>query len=206
MDRILGTVEGVIYENQENGYTVCDVSSEGRLYTLTGCMPGLSEGERIEAFGVWRNHPEYGPQLSVQTFNRLMPEKEDEIELYLGSGILPHVGKSTARKIVELFGRDALDVIENHPEKLCEIKGISKAKADEIYKRYVEQIGMKKIVVFFQKYGVSPNLAVKAYRTFGQNIIALVSENPFILTVIDGYTFSLCDKLSQCYTWCLVNV
>ncbi len=197
MDRILGTVEGIIYENQDNGYTVCDVSSEGKLYTLTGYMPGLFEGERLDAFGSWRNHPEYGQQFSVQTFERLKPEKEDDIELYLGSGILPHVGKSTARKIVERFGRDALEIIEKQPERLCEIKGISKAKADDIYKRYLEQIGMKKIVVFFQKYGVSPNLAVKAYRTFGENVIALVSENPFVLTAIDDYPFNLCDKIAE---------
>lgn len=197
MERLCGVVEGIIYENQTNGYTVCDISSEGKLYTLTGYMPGLSEGERIDAVGEWKSHPEYGQQFNVRMFERLMPQSEDEIELYLGSGILPHIGKSTARRIVERFGRDALDIIENQPDKLCEIRGISKAKADEIYKRYVEQIGLKNIVVFFQKYGISPSLAVKAYRTFGDNVIAMVSENPFILTVIDGFTFKVCDKISD---------
>lgn len=193
----MGTIEGIIYENQENGYTVCDVSSEGKLYTLTGYMPGISEGERIDAFGEWHTHPEYGDQFNVRMFERLKPENESDIELYLGSGILPHIGKSTARKIVERFGRQALEIIENHPEKLCEIKGISKAKADDIYKRYIEQIGMKKIVVFFQQYGVSPNLAVKAYRNFGENVVAMVMENPFILSVIDGFNFRMCDKIAE---------
>ena len=197
MERLCGTVEGIIYENQANGYTVCDVSCDGKLYTLTGYMPGLSEGERIDAFGEWKSHPEYGEQFNVHMFERLNPETEDEIELYLGSGILPHVGKSTARKIVEKFGKDALDIIENQPDRLCEIKGISKAKAYDIYKRYVEQIGLKKIIVFFQKYGVSPNLSVKAYRTFGENIVAMTMENPFILTTIDGFTFKICDKISE---------
>lgn len=197
MERLLGTVEGIIYENKENGYTVCDVSSEGKLYTLTGYMPGLSEGERIDAFGEWKTHPEYGEQFNVRMFERLQPENESDIELYLGSGILPHIGKSTARKIVEKFGRQALEIIEKQPDKLCEIKGISKAKADDIYKRYVEQIGIKKIVVFFQQYGISPNLAVKAYRSFGENIVAMVSENPFMLTVIDGFTFKTCDKIAE---------
>ncbi len=197
MERLCGIIEGIIYENDANGYTVCDVSSEGKLYTLTGYMPGLSEGERIEAFGDWTAHPEYGEQFSVRMFERKPPQNEDEIELYLGSGVLPHIGKSTARKIVEAFGKDALDVIENDPYRLCEIRGISKAKADDIYKRYVEQIGLKKIVVFFQKYGVSPNLAVKAYRTFGEHIVTVVNENPFILCGIDGFTFKLCDRIAQ---------
>ncbi|MBR5155954.1 MAG: ATP-dependent RecD-like DNA helicase [Clostridia bacterium] len=197
MEKLCGIVEGIIYENPANGYTVCDVSSEGKLYTLTGCMPGLSEGERLEAYGEWKNHPEYGEQFNVRMFERMMPQSEDEIEMYLGSGILPYVGKSTARKIVEKFGKDALDVIELDPDRLIEIKGITKAKATEIYKRFVEQIGLKKIVVFFQKYGVSPNLAIKAYRTFGENIVALVRENPFVLTAIDGFTFKTCDQIAQ---------
>ncbi len=197
MEKLCGIVEGVIYENPANGYTVCDISSDGKLYTLTGCMPGLSEGERLEAYGEWRKHPEYGEQFNVRSYERRRPESEDEIELYLGSGILPHIGRSTAGKIVEKFGRDALEVIEKTPERLVEIKGISKAKADEIYKRYAEQIGLKKIVVFFQKYGVSPNLAVKAYRTFGENIVNLVRENPFVLTVIDGFTFKTCDRMAD---------
>ncbi len=197
MEKLCGIVEGIIYENPANGYTVCDVSSEGKLYTLTGCMPGLSEGERVEAYGEWKRHPEYGEQFNVRMFERKNPETEDEIEMYLGSGILPYVGKSTARKIVERFGKEALEVIENSPERLTEIKGITKAKSDEIYKRYVEQIGLKKIIVFFQKYSVSPNLAVKAYRTFGDNIVALVRENPFILTAIDGFTFKTCDRIAQ---------
>jgi len=197
VERIKGMVESVIYENPANGYTVCDISSEGKLYTLTGYMPGISEGETIDAFGEWKSHPEYGEQFSVKQFERIMPENESEIELYLGSGILPHVGPSTARRIVEEFGADALSVIENSPELLCRIKGISKAKADEIYRRFVEQIGLKKIIVFFQKFGVTPNLAVKAYRNFGENIVALAAENPFILSSIDGFTFKICDKIAE---------
>ncbi|MBR5613902.1 MAG: ATP-dependent RecD-like DNA helicase [Clostridia bacterium] len=196
MEQLKGMVEGVIYENPANGYTVCDVSSDGKLYTLTGYMPGLSEGETIVAFGEWKSHPEYGEQFNVLQFQRIMPKTESEIELYLGSGILPHVGRSTARKIVERFGKDALDIIENQPDRLCEIKGISKAKADEIYKRYVEQIGLKKIIIFFQRFDVTPNLAVKAYKTFGENIVALATENPFVLTAVDGFTFKICDRMS----------
>ena len=160
-------------------------------------IPGLSEGEKIIAMGEWKNHPEYGQQFSVSEFERVMPKTENEIELYLGSGILPHVGKSTARKMVELFGEDALRMIENEPQRLTEIKGISRAKAEEIHKRYVEQIGIKNIVVFFQQFGVSPNLAVKAYRTFGQGVVSLAGENPFALSGIDGFTFKICDRIRE---------
>lgn len=195
MERIKGTVEGVIYENPTNGYTVCDVSSEGKLYTFTGFMPGLSEGELVDAYGEWKEHPEYGRQFGVKSFQRTMPETEDEIEMYLGSGALPHIGRSTARRLVEHFGRDVLEIIEGHPERLTEIKGISRAKADDIYRKYVEQAGLKKIIVFFQQFGVSPQLAVKAYKCLGDNIIASVSENPFVLSGIDGFTFKICDGI-----------
>jgi len=197
VEKLEGMVESVIYENTVNGYTVCDISSDGHLYTLTGYMPGLSEGERISAVGEWKSHPEYGEQFSVQYYERVMPETESEIELYLGSGILPHVGKSTARKIVEAFGKDALEVIENEPERLTSIRGISVSKAQEIYKRYVENMGLKNIIVFFQKFGVSPGLAVKAYRTFGERVVDAVAENPFTLSVIDGFTFKICDKIRE---------
>ena len=195
MEEIEGTVEGLIYENETNGYTVCDISSDGKLFTLTGCMPGLCEGERIKAYGEWRSHREYGEQFNVRAFERIMPETESEIEMYLGSGMLPHIGKATARKIVELFGRDALDVIENEPERLTEIRGISVKKAQEIYKKFLEQICVKEIVVFFQKFGVSPSLSVKAYRAFGEATVSAVRANPFVLSAIDGFTFKICDRI-----------
>ncbi|MBE7024015.1 MAG: ATP-dependent RecD-like DNA helicase [Ruminococcaceae bacterium] len=197
MERLEGVVEGVIYENEVNGYTVCDVSSGGKLYTLTGYMPGLSDGERIVAEGEWKTHPEYGEQFNVKNFQRLLPETESDIELYLGSGVLPHIGKSTARKIVEAFGTQAFDIIENEPEKLTQIKGISAAKAQNIYKKFLEQMCLKNIIVYFQKFGISTNLVVKAYRTFGDGIIDFVGENPFILSSIDGFTFKICDKIRE---------
>lgn len=197
MVKLEGTVEDVIYENQVNGYTVCDISAEGHLYTLTGYMPGLSCGERICAVGQWKAHPEYGDQFAVTSFERLMPETESEIELYLGSGVLPHIGRVTARKIVEEFGKGALETIEYDYPQLTRIKGISAAKAQEIHKRYVEQMGLKNIVVFFQKYGVSPNLAVKAYKTYGERVVDAARENPFILREIEGFTFKVCDKIRE---------
>ncbi len=197
MEQLSGTVENIIYENAENGYTVCDISSDSQLFTLTGYMPNLVEGERISAFGMWKFHKEYGEQFNVQFYERLLPETENEIELYLGSGVLPHVGKATARKIVEMFGKDSLNVIENRPQQLTAIKGLSQKKVDEIYKKFLEQMGLREIIMFFQRFGVSPTLAVKAYKLFGDTTIDSTSQNPFALTVIDGFTFKICDKISD---------
>lgn len=190
-------VESIIYENPQNGYTVCDISSEGCLYTLTGYMPNLSEGEYILASGDFKMHPEYGEQFSVSFYERRMPKNESETELYLASGVLPYIGKSTARRIVEMFGADALSIIENQPERLTEIKGISPKKAEEINRRFIEQVGLKNIIVFFQKYDVSPALAVKAYKSLGSGIEMLVKSNPFVLSGIDGFTFKVCDKIFE---------
>lgn len=197
MKQIDGTVEKIIYENISNGYTVCDVSADGQLCTLTGYMPGLVEGEHIKAFGTWKSHAEYGEQLNVEYFEKLMPEGEAEIELYLSSGLLPHIGRATARKIVQLFGRDSLNVIENTPEKLLSIKGLSKKKVDEIYKKYIEQLGMRETIMYFQKFGIQPSLAIKAYKIFGNKLPETVNSNPFELCTIDGFTFKLCDKIAS---------
>lgn len=197
MQQLEGMVESIIYENSQNGYTVCDVSFEGCLYTLTGYMPGLSEGEYIVATGDFKVHPEYGEQFSVSFYERRMPKTENETELYLASGVLPHIGKSTARKIVEMFGKDALSIIEKEPERLTEIKGISPKKADEINRKFIEQIGLKNIIMFFQKYDVSPSLAVKAYKNLGSGVVELVKNNPFVLSHTDGFTFKICDKICE---------
>lgn len=197
MEQLDGVVESIIFENSENGYIVCDISSEGQLHTITGYMPNLMVGERITAYGSWKYHAEYGDQFKVQFYERLMPETETEIEMYLSSGILPHIGKATANKIVMMFGKDALSVIENSPEKLLAIKGLSKKKVDEIYKKFVEQMGMRDIIMFFQRFGVSPSLAVKAYRVFGDGVIDTVDINPFILCTIEGFTFKVCDRIAE---------
>ncbi|MBR5152002.1 MAG: ATP-dependent RecD-like DNA helicase [Clostridia bacterium] len=198
MIQMEGTVEEIIYENSENGYTVCDISSGGQLITLTGYMPNLTEGESILVHGEWVTHVEYGDQFKVEYYERRMPSTETEIEKYLASGLLPGIGKATARKIVELFGADALDVIEHEPDKLLVIPGLSKKKVDAIYKKYVELIGVREVVMFFQRYGISPSAAVKAYKLFGVSTVRLATENPYILADrVDGITFQTADKMAE---------
>ena len=198
MIMIDGIVESIIYENPENGYTVCDVASAGQLITMTGYMPNLSQGERIEAHGDWVTHVEYGDQFKVEYYERHMPSTEDEIEKYLASGLLPGIGKATAKKIVKKFGAESLEVIEKEPDRLLEISGLNKKKVDEIYKKYTELIGMREVVMFFQKYGMSPSAAVRAYVAFGENTVAVVQKNPYILAEkIDGITFTTADEIAS---------
>ncbi|MBQ2615181.1 MAG: ATP-dependent RecD-like DNA helicase [Clostridia bacterium] len=198
MLQIEGMVEEVIYENPENGYTVCDISSGGQLITLTGYMPNLTEGETILVHGQWVTHVEYGDQFKVEYYERKMPSTETEIEKYLASGLLPGIGKSTARKIVELFGAEALDVIEHEPDRLLVISGLSKKKVDAIYKKYVELIGVREVVMFFQRFGISPGSAVKAFKLFGAATVQMVTENPYVLAdKVDGISFQTADSMAK---------
>ena len=197
MIMIDGTVETIIFSNKENGYTVCDVASAGQLITMTGYMPNLTEGERIEAHGDWVTHIEYGDQFEVEYYERHMPSTEAEIEKFLASGILPGIGKATAKKIVKFFGADALEVIEKEPDKLLVISGLSKKKTDEIYKKYIELIGLREVIMFFQKFNVSPSSAVRAYKILGENTVNAVRENPYVLAeCVDGITFMVSDSIA----------
>ncbi len=198
MLKLEGMVEEIIYENPENGYTVCDISSGGQLITLTGYMPNLTEGETILVHGEWVTHVEYGDQFKVEYYERKMPSTETEIEKYLASGLFPGIGKVTARKIVELFGADALEVIEHEPDRLLAVSGLTKKKTDAIYKKYVELIGVREVVIFFQRFGISPSSAVKAYKLLGQNTVKRVSENPYILAdSVDGISFKTADAMAE---------
>ena len=196
--KLCGTVEDIIFKNAQNGYTVLVLSSDNFIYTLSGTMPDLSEGVKITAYGAFKNHPEYGEQFVVSYYEITSPSEETEIETYLASGILPYVGRATARKIVELFGASALSIIENEPEKLAQIKGISKKKAIEIHKRYLEQIGIKEIIMFFQQFDISATLAAKAFKALGANTVSLVKENPYILSdEAYGFSFKVADDIAK---------
>lgn len=198
MIKISGTVESVIFYNQENGYAVCDVSNNGELITMTGSMPNIAEGEKIIATGEWFTHIEYGDQFKVEFIERIMPSTESEIEKYLASGLFPYIGKSTAKRIVEKFGENALDVIENEHEKLLDIKGLTKSKIDSIYKAFVEQISVRQVVMFFQKFDVSPSSAAKVYKAYGAASLKLIENNPYVLAdFVDGISFEKADEIAK---------
>lgn len=197
-EKIIGTIEEILFTNPGNGYAVCDVSSEGALITLTGIMPDISEGEHIEALGRVTNHPEYGEQFSVESYSRHTPTDEGELIHYLSSGAFPYIGTATARAIVEKFGTDAVSVIENEPMKLEGIKGLSKKKIEEIHAKSLSQASMKELNMFFRKFGISMSFSAKVYRFFGMNAVSIVRENPYVLCeYINGITFETADKVGK---------
>ena len=148
-----GIVENLIFQNEENGYTVlCLVTDQGEAVTVVGCIPCVGPGEGMTVTGVWVNHPTYGAQLTAEIVERRMPEGEDEIVSYLASGIIKGVGPATAARLVERFGEDTLAVIEEEPERMSAIKGITAKKAMEISAAFRELAGLRRVMEFMARY------------------------------------------------------
>lgn len=196
---ILGTVTEIIYSNEDNGYTVCEIDSktEGD-FTATGYMPYINEGENIEMSGVWVTHPEYGEQFSVRNYKTILPSEKNAILQYLSSGIIPGVREATAKKIVEKFDDDVFNIILNYPEKLSEIKGITKDKAIKIGDEFQKLQAMSGIVMFLQQFNISTKIAANVHKIFGSNAVDKIKENPYILAdEIDGVTFKTSDNIAH---------
>jgi exodeoxyribonuclease V alpha subunit len=195
---IEGTIEEIIYSNEINGYTVCDIMHEQNEITAVGYMPFINVGETLKLTGKWVTHVEYGEQFKVEAYEKLMPKTLDGIEKYLASGIIKGVGPITANRIIELFAEDTIDVIQNHPEKLTEIKGISLDKAMKIGQAFDQQRELRNVVMFFQQYGISPNFSAKIYKTFGENTIGEIKTNPYKLAdEVFGIGFKKADNIAK---------
>ena len=196
------TIEGEIYEiifhNEENGYTVCEVSVNNSLITVCGHMPFIAPGEGVRINGKWINHPEYGEQFSAVFVERMLPKREGAILAYLSSGILTGVRESTAKKIVAKFGEDALDIIATSPERLSEIKGITLSRAQKISEAFLIKQEASQTVMFLQEFGVTPNISLKVHRQLGQNAIELIRENPYILCDrVERIGFITADRIAK---------
>ncbi len=196
---ISGKVFEIIYQNDDNGYTVCEIdSATDGLFTATGYMPYLGEGENLSLTGTWVNHPEYGEQLRVSYYETIMPTDEESIIDYLSSGVISGIRSATAKKIVERFGTESLDILLTAPLRLAEIKGISEAKAEKIGKSYLELQSMQSILMFLRQYGISNNTAVKVHQTLGSDAVRMIKENPYILSdQIDGISFKTADSIAH---------
>lgn len=192
-----GSVEEIIYSNCGNGYTVCVIDADGDMVTATGCMPYLGEGDMVRLSGTWVNHPEYGRQFSVKGFEKKLPATADSILKYLGSGIIRGIRLATAKKIVDTFGEDTLNIIMTEPHRLAEIKGISTARAKEIGEDYQKQLGMQSIIMFLQGYGIGAVTAMKIYKRFGSDAVEKIKKNPYVLSdEIMGISFKTADKIA----------
>lgn len=196
-EKLTGEIYEIIYQNEENGYTVCEVDVNNSLVTVCGNMPFIAPGEQVILEGRWVTHPEYGEQFSVTSVERALPRKVSAILSYLSSGIISGVREATAKKIINKFGEEALEIIAISPERLTEIKGISKSRAIKISESFLIRQDASQTVMFLQGYGVTPNLALKVYKIFGQKSIDLIKENPYILCEsVDRIGFKTADRIA----------
>ncbi len=183
---LYGSVRAIIFHNEINGYTVMRVASDsGTESVVTGCMPFAAPGETIEAKGRWTAHPVHGPQFAAISFERQLPLEPEAVADFLGSGIIPGVGQVLATRIVDLFGEDALGVLERSPEKLTQIRGITESKAQKIGLEFKRQTGLRRLLDFFSVYGVQPQIALRVYKNHGDESIEMICRNPYVLVFGD---------------------
>lgn len=198
MEEIQGVIQEIIFRNEQNGYSVVDMECDGELETFVGYFAFLNLGEMIKAFGSWVQHKDYGRQFKVESYSIVTPASLIGIEKYLASGLISGIGQATAKKLVEKFGMDTLDIIQYNPDKLLEIEGIGEKKAEKMHEAFLEQRELRDIMIFLEQYGISPAYAVRIYKTYGVNTIREIKENPYRLAEdVFGIGFRLADKVAM---------
>ena len=199
-ETVTGYIDHVIFRNEENGYTVMVLKGmeEERELTCVGTFPAITQGAAIEASGNYTTHPVYGKQFQIASYVEKMPEDALAMERYLGSGAIKGIGAALAARIVRRFGDDTMRIVEEEPERLAEIKGISEKKAMEIAEQMTEKADMRRAMIFLQKYGISPNLGAKIYQKYGQTVYGVLQENPYRLAEdISGVGFRIADEIAS---------
>jgi len=198
LEKVGGYIGNFIFQNQENGYSVLTLNTQEGELTCVGVLHGLSEGMSVEFFGSFTEHPAYGRQFKVESYEEKEPEDELAIERYLGSGAVKGVGAALAARIVKRFGRDTFRIIEDEPERLSEIKGISERKAQEIAAQVEEKRELREAMIFLQQFGITLSLAVKVYQQYGPSIYTILRENPYRLADdIRGVGFKIADDIAS---------
>ena len=194
-----GTVHSVIFQNAENGYTVLRLlTEEGEVITVVGCIPCAAPGEHLTVSGVWEQHPQHGEQLRAVELERSLPEDEEEIFDYLSSGVCKGVGPATARRIVDRFGPETLDILEQDPGRLTSIRGITEKKAQEIAASFRQAMGLRRLMAFLAQYQLPPVLAMRLRQVYGDAALEKVRENPYLLSSDDcGVEFSATDEIAM---------
>ena len=193
-----GYVEHIVFRNNDNGYTVFQLVSEKEELTCVGLFSVLAEGELVQVSGYMKEHPLYGEQLQVEQYELLAPEDETAMERYLGSGAIKGIGAAMAARIVRRFKGDTFRIIEEEPERLAEVKGISEKKAIEISAQMEEKKDLRQAMMFLTQYGISAPLAVKIYQQYGNRTYQVVEENPYRLADdISGIGFKIADEIAS---------
>ncbi len=195
---VIGTVASVIFQNEENGYTVLRlVTDDGELITVVGCIPCAAPGEELAVTGSYVTHPQHGEQFSAEEVERRLPATESGILDYLSSGVVRGVGPSTAQKLVDRFGPDTLDVIENAPEELRKIKGVTDKRAREIAESFREQTGLRRLMEFLTRFELPVALAVPLYRRFGTGAMEMLRRDPYQLAAEPFHVdFAVADEIA----------
>ncbi len=198
METVRGYIEHIIYRNNENGYTVLNLVSDGEDITCVGSFKYVDEGENVELKGEFTEHAVYGEQFKAVSYEVKSPEDTVSIIRYLGSGAVKGVGQALATRIVKEFGEDTFRIIEEEPERLVRVKGISDRKAREIALQIMEKKDLRQIMVFLQQYGITGSLANKVYQRYGNEAYRVINENPYLLADdINGVGFKIADEIAR---------
>ena len=194
-----GTVQSVIFQNEENGYTVLTLIVDGQEepVTVVGCIPCAAAGEGMTVTGGWVEHPTYGPQLTAESVERRMPQEARDVAAYLGSGILKGVGPATAQRLVDRFGADTLRVIEEEPERLQTLKGITAKRAMELSAALRALTGLRQVMEFLARYDLPVHLAMAVQRTYGDGAMQALRDDPYLLSRRQyGVDFAVTDAIA----------
>ena len=198
MEQVKGYIDHIIYQNRENGYGVLSFVTEGEELICVGFFKNVEAGETLEISGNYVEHPVYGRQLKAESFRVVPPDDLVSMERYLSSGAIKGIGEALARRIIKTFGEDTFRIVEEEPERLAEVKGISERKAREIADQMIEKKDMREAFVFLQQYGISNTLAVKIYHQYGMNLYRIMKENPYRLAEdISGVGFKIADEIAS---------
>lgn len=198
MEKIQGYIEHIVFQNPENGYTVMSLSADGEEITCVGMLKGVAQGVTIRAEGEYAQHPVYGSQFKILSFEEILPEDGAGMERYLGSGAVKGIGPALAARIVKKFGADTFRIIDEQPERLTEIKGISERIARDISAQMEEKKDLREAMVYLQRFGIANALAVKIYETYGSRLYHVMQENPYLLAEdIQGVGFKIADEIAS---------
>ncbi|NLN81130.1 MAG: AAA family ATPase, partial [Clostridiales bacterium] len=196
LEKLNGSVERIVYRNDESNWTVLELASENELHKVVGVMPMVAVGETLSLAGGWVEHPSFGIQFRAEYCERHLPVGGDAILRYLSSGAIKGVGQATAIRIVEKFGDKALEILEEEPQRLVEVKGISPSRAAKIAEEYAKQFGLREVMMAFAEYGLTPNEAFRCWKRWGSATIDRVRANPYVLCSGGLYIgFERADKI-----------
>ena len=200
MEELAGMIDSIIYANEDSGFTVAKLlqPSQKETHCIVGCLPGVQPGETITCKGSWKRHPQYGRQFDIESFEIRRPTDLKGIQKYLGSGLIRGIGPVYAKKIVEKFGINTLEILDQMPLTLLEIPGIGEKRIEKISQHWKEQTDIRDVMIFLRSHDVKPSLARKIFKKYGKESIPIIKKNPYQLSKeISGVGFKSVDQIAH---------